>query len=58
MKDKLLFKWCECSEYLMKVSDGCCIGKAEKNELIEAFGTLAPFEQQLILHEVQPRRSM
>lgn len=47
MRDELLFKWCECSEYLMKVSDGCCIGKAENNELLEAFGITPEVEGEV-----------
>lgn len=38
MKDNILFKWCECSENLMQVSDGCCIGKADASEELAAFG--------------------
>lgn len=40
MSDELLFKWCECSEYFAKVSDGCCIGKAETDKIFEEFGLI------------------
>ena len=44
MRNELLFKWCECSEYLSPVSDGCCIGKSDVDDLLEQFGVESPVE--------------